>query len=404
MRDKQVVRLAWIIGAVIASVTILASLPGYLLGFPVNTPVQASAEAMSAFRWIGIITSLTVAVVSLFLSAVLIWRKPNERMAVFVSFYLVVYGPVMGGPLEALSSYLDWGQSFSASVQTIFLTTPTIAFFCLFPSGQFIPRWSRWLIVLSLPALIAALYLPAAEWLTFSTPRAQLAGTAVGLLSLAAMYAQIHRYRRISTSMERQQTKWVVLGLLIWIASLAFSSIPYVYTQSLPPDAPRPWWILPGGVTWWLGLAILPCTLSIAILRHRLFDVDLLVRRTFIYGMLTVILATFYLGSVILLQQFFRFITGQSSELAIIVSTLGIAALFNPMRRRVQNIIDRRFYRRKYDAQKVLAAFGATLRDEVDLSKLTDELVDVVSETIQPQSAQLWLRPMPKHQTPEVGA
>ena len=141
-----------------------------------------------------------------------------------------------------------------------------------------------------------------------------------------------------------------------------------------------------------IGFEFIYLSLGLAILRSRLFDIDFIIRRTLIYSVLTALLVLFYFGSVVVLQQLLRGITGQGSDVAIIISTLAIAALFNPLRHRVQDVIDHRFFRRKYDAQKVLAAFGATARDEVDLNKLTSELVGVVQETMQPASVNIWLR------------
>src|SRR3712207_4981023 len=134
------------------------------------------------------------------------------------------------------------------------------------------------------------------------------------------------------------------------------------------------------------------------ILRYRLYDIDVLINRTLVYGMLTLTLAAVYVGGVMGLQAIFRALTGQEEQpqLAIVVSTLVIAALFNPLRRRIQGFIDRRFYRRKYDAEKTLAAFSARLRDETDLEQLTDELLAVLRETIQPAHASMWLRPPKK--------
>jgi hypothetical protein len=132
--------------------------------------------------------------------------------------------------------------------------------------------------------------------------------------------------------------------------------------------------------------------IGFAVLRYRLYDIDLLINRALVYGVLTATLVAAYFGSIVLLQRLFVALTGQESTLAVVVSTLVIAALFNPLRHRVQGFVDRRFYRRKYDAAKTLAIFNARLRDQTDLGALSDELVGVVSATMQPEHASLWLR------------
>ncbi len=213
-----------------------------------------------------------------------------------------------------------------------------------------------------------------------------LAGIAIGsFCQLAAIASIILRLRRAG-GVERQQIKWFTFcAALFGIVGLS-----YPLAEILTPASSIPKFVDYDIV---VGVAALPFTVAIAILRYRLWDIDIIIRRTLIYSVLTGTLALVYFGSVVLLQQAFRTLTGQQqSEIVIVLSTLAIAALFAPLRRRVQDVIDRRLYRRKYDAAKTLAAFSATVRDEVDLNKLTERLLQVVEETMQPASVSLWLR------------
>ena len=198
-------------------------------------------------------------------------------------------------------------------------------------------------------------------------------------LSVASL---VVRFRR-SRGQERQQMKW-----LTYTAT--------TLTAMLLVDFP-----LPHDVVWYplvdtlLGLVFagMPVAVGIAVLRYRLYDIDVIINRTLVYGTLTATLVAVYFGGVAATQAIFRALTGQESQLAVVASTLAIAALFNPLRRWVQAFVDRRFYRRKYDAAQTLAAFSAKLRDETDLEALNTELVGVVRETMQPAHVSLWLRP-----------
>ena len=152
-----------------------------------------------------------------------------------------------------------------------------------------------------------------------------------------------------------------------------------------------------------LCLTLIPISIGIALLRSHLFDVDALINRVLVYGSLTGVLGLLYLGGVIALQGLVRVFTGQTSPVIIVLTTLAIAALVQPLRRALQNAIDRRFYRRKYDAARTLSAFSATLRDEVDLGRLREDLLTVVEETMQPRSLSLWLaraHPAPAYEPP----
>jgi hypothetical protein len=215
-----------------------------------------------------------------------------------------------------------------------------------------------------------------------------LAVTALGVVSLMV------RFRR-SRAEERQQIKWFASAGAIMCAVFAVG--PFLW--SLPPSSPGVTLIWP--VLFFSAVSTIPVATGIAILKYRLYDIDFLINRTLVYGSLTVTLAAVYLGSIVVLQtlqkQLFVLITGQAeqSQLAIVVSTLVIAALFTPLRRRIQSFIDRRFYRSKYDARKTLEAFSAKLREETDLDALSDDLMSAVSETMEPAHVSLWLHPDP---------
>jgi hypothetical protein len=205
------------------------------------------------------------------------------------------------------------------------------------------------------------------------------------LALLAAVVAAIVRFSR-SRGVERQQMKWFVLA----VACTALGAVSgFVFSILLP-------------VAGWLAslvyaLEVLafssgPLAIGIAILRYRLFDIDVIVRRTLVYATLTATLALVYFVSVVLLQRFFRALSGQESDLAVVASTLALAALFTPLRGRIQAAIDRRFYRGKYDAEHTLLAFSAWLRDETNLDQLTREMLAVVEQTVQPAHVSLWLK------------
>jgi hypothetical protein len=213
------------------------------------------------------------------------------------------------------------------------------------------------------------------------------------MIVLGTLYGQIYRYRHVSTPPERQQTKWVLFGILLWLLLMGMLFVPYSIELNLPPGTPLPWWILVNSTGWWLTMTIVPLSLSIAVLGYRLYDIDVIINRTLVYSALTATLVALYFGGIVVLQRLFVALTGEKSTLAVVASTLVIAALFNPLRRRIQSFIDRRFYRRKYDAAKTLEAFSKKLRDETDLDALNNELVGVVRETMQPAHVSLWLRP-----------
>jgi hypothetical protein len=196
------------------------------------------------------------------------------------------------------------------------------------------------------------------------------------LFAVAAMITRMDQAR----GAERQQLKWFVYTVTLLVVGFLAALLGFGQHS----------------VAWNIGIAafdFLPIAAGIAILRYRLYDIDVVINRTLVYGVLTSALVLVYVGSIVLLQRLFHALTGETSQLAIVASTLAIAALFVPLRRRVQAFIDRRFYRRKYDVAETLRAFNIRLRDDVDLDSVADDLVEVVKETMQPAHVSLWLRP-----------
>jgi hypothetical protein len=291
----------------------------------------------------------------------------------------------------AMAWVSEWTEPWGAALLLVVLP-----FF--FPDGRLVsPGWRpiAWLVFLALMVDIVVLRVLMPGVVVFGATRIanplgvetlrpflDAIGTGVWLGSiLVAVASLVVRFRR-SRGEERQQIKWL---------ALAASAIPVWFLTNAPIQAASP--NLFQVVDALIVFALIPMAAGIAILRYRLYDIDVLINRTLVYGSLTATLVVVYFGGIVLLQRVFVVLIGEQSTLAVVASTLLIAALFNPLRRRIQSFIDRRFYRRKYDARKTLEAFSAKLRDETDLEALNAELVGVVRETMQPAHVSLWLRP-----------
>lgn len=389
----RVLVIAWIGLVLIDLLIIAASLSGYLRGWGIYSSAGflAPQHVFGLLKVLSVSASLLCAVLSIVLASILFLRKRRDNMAVYVSFYLLLYGVVMGGPLEAALYARGISNSLAIIVQTILLTTPTIYLLCVFPTGHFVPRWSLWLVLLSIPVNVWILINPDQELLSTTRWDALLLAGGLFVILIAASYAQIYRYRFVSNLNQRVQTRWVLAGLMFWMGYLVLSTVPYTMVQNLSQQGSYPWWAPLASTSWWLSLNILPISLTIAILRSRLFDIDLLIRRTLVYSVLTGLLILIYFGSVVIFQGLFHAFTQRDSPLSVVLSTLAIAALFNPLRARIQDFIDRRFFRQKYNAAQALASFAVTARDEVELHVLSSALLEVIRENLQPDSLSLWL-------------
>ena len=330
--------------------------------------------------------------VYMLLGLLLFLRRPNDRMALFCAFALVTFGSAV--------SFFDFSGGDVAPtlaanpiVHIVALIlfgvgeTSFVVFFYLFPSGRFAPRWTRWAALLVVAYYVAVVFYPALP--------SNAGGPATFFIPLylaSAVVAQVYRYRRISTPREQEQTKWVVFGFGLAILLLALN-FPIGFL--LPASVTNNQLFANLNPVFPMALMMVPVFIVIAILRSRLWDIDTLINRALVYGSLTALLAALYAGFIIGLQHLTGLVAGPfaSNPVILVVSTLAIAALFQPLRSRLQSLIDRAFYRRKYDAEKTLSAFGRSLGQEVDLEQIRRQLVAVASETMQPNYISLWLRP-----------
>ena len=284
----------------------------------------------------------------------------------------------------------------------------------VFPNGKRSPRWSVWLLAVGyfVASAIVAAYIiitffggtykdlgydgetPSEIYSQIVSADALLSVIFFGLLiPILGLSFQVYRYHAILTPAERQQTK-----LVVWAIVVAFGAALLFFLLAVVENASR-WANLDEAfheleelvfLNFSFVFAIVSIALVVSILRYRLWDIDVIINRTLVYGSLTMALGAAYFAAVLLLQTAFRAVTDQGGSVAVVVSTLAIAALFQPLLRRIQAIIDRRFYRRRYDAARTMAAFGATARDEVELGRLSEALVDAVNETVQPAFVSLW--------------
>jgi hypothetical protein len=407
-------RAGWATVAALIMAFFLVSLPAY--GAQLRTVclhavcapwqlTQPGARALGQFHVSPdgyALASMCVSVISALawfaVAALIAWRQSRQWLALLTSLLLLVQGVLQmnGSPPTTPLEYGAPAWHAAALALDILSVALFLLVFALFPDGRFVPGWMRWVVAL-VPALFVVyiVTLPSSAYMERAVSPL-VVGTFAALISLGAagiMGTQFYRYRRVSTPVERQQTKWVVLSVVegLLVASVYFS-LPVLIPALGQPDSLYLVLARPVYSLLWL---FCPLCVGIAILRYRLWDVDVLIRLTLVYGTLTALLAAAYIGFVLAGQAAVRALTGQAGQQPVVVvtSTLLVVALSTPLRRGIQAAIDRRFYRRKVDAERTLADFAVALRGEVDLTRLTEHLLAVVEETIQPEHVSLWLLP-----------
>ncbi len=395
--------------------------PWAALGVSAAIAATAVALGLSGSGGTDLVIFLTIAVLGLVFGAtgaLVASRMPNNPIGwIFCALALlfqssgladayVAYGGGTGASLP--------GRIWVAWVSQWFLNvaSPALIILCflLFPTGR-LPS-ARWRPLLWVVACVAALYAASAALAPggladypFENPVG--VGSAGGLRTLAdvsllvliaplMLGSALSLFVRLrgSSGIERQQIKWFAYAATLLAAELVIvNALDTLFGRALNRELAE----LVPFVVFLVVLSGIPVAMGVAILRYRLYDIDIIINRALVYGSLTASLVLVYLGGVVSLQYAFRTLTGGESQIAIVASTLAIAALFSPLRRRIQCFIDRRFYRRRYDAARTLEAFSAKLRDETDLDSLSGDLVGVVHETVQPEHASLWLRPVGRH-------
>jgi WD40 repeat protein len=364
------------------------------LGQLLTASVQVFHLSVESYGVFNVVLTLIWTLIWLSVAAVIFWRRSDDWMALLVALSLVVVGTGATEIGIGLSQVSWVGQSLNPFFQ--FLDTMSfvlVAF--LFPTGRFVPRWTGWLTVALIALFGFQSFFPDLPINLDNWPLLLNTLAVLGVFG-CLVFSQVYRYRHVSSPQQRQQTKWVVFAFSIVIVGigaevLGLEVLPQYFPALRLPDA---LYQVLDALAWQFSLILIPVSFGIAILRYRLWDIDVLINRTLVYGTLTVMLALVYFGLIIGLQSLVHLVTGTIAEqpLVIVASTLAIAALFQPFRRRIQTTIDRRFYRRKYDAARTIAAFSATLRGETDLNTLSEQLVAVVQETMQPTFVSLWLQ------------
>ena len=404
-------RIGWVFISLLTPALFLASIPGRLdviTRFADRRSLYVLGMSAETYGLFSVLTDFVFILGHYAIALVVFLRKKRDWLALLLALALVVNGALI--PLALAYSQLVVDSLWLGLVHlVIYLGVVTsILLLYVFPDGRFVPAWTRGFAVLWALLCLPAIFAPS---LPISMTRwpAAIQIFVHFIFSATGVFAQIHRYLHVSSPIQRQQAKWAIFGLIAAVLGPFAYFLPFVIFPNLSQQA------IPNMLYQRLGSSffsfsyivrlvnsagfnlltlIFPLSFAIAILRYRLWDIDILINRALVYTVLSGTLLTVYLGSVVLLESILRPLTGQgSSQFITVISTLTIAASFAPLRRRVQNAIDSRFYRSRYNAARTVEAFGATLRDEVDLNTLSERLVSVVDETMQPEKVSLWIRP-----------
>jgi hypothetical protein len=393
----------WVALALLCLINFVASIPAYLLavhGFckpgvcVAGQPTPATAYALrqlgfsvNAYAALSVGLVCVTALVYCGAAAIIIWRRPSDWMALLVSSMLITQGlyenNFLQGPFDNQTS--PWHV---AGLALAYISPVQVLAVCaLFPNGKLVSRGIGWTLLALGLIDVAPSFFP-------TMPFGNLIESLFVLVAFPLVaVSMIYRYRRASTPVEQQQTKWVVFGLLVvFVAFMAWFIPQIIVFGSL--SQPGSLYDLVGHPLFTFASLAVPISVTIAILRYRLWDIDVIIKKALVYGSLTLLLTAVYAGLIVGLESLAQITAGRRGiePVVLVISTLAIAALFQPARRRIQRMIDRRFYRSRYNADKTLAGFSAMVRNEVDLTRLCEQLIAVISETMPSAHVSLWLR------------
>ena len=406
LRGKPLVwaRVAWIAWALVLFGVVIASWPLYLeLLLTVCESCRMTPTYAQTLHSSGITT--TQWAVFLFVPALIVnlgWMgtgtvifllKHNDRRALILSALMIVVGVSFGGSIGSVGKqFPDW--EWVNNLIGLLAFPAFVGLIYLFPNAEFKPYVLIWLL-----GILFVLFIP----IQFESLGFPIAYNFVVVISfvISCLVVPVYRYRKVLTFTERQQVKWVLFGIILAMVGIATTIMLVLNASgSCDPDTPNLYCDVVQNIGYNVSPLLIPIFIGIGILRSRLWDIDIVIRRTLQYSLLTGLLGLVYFGGIILFQSIFRTASDDTPSLAIVLSTLSIAALFAPLRQRVQMFIDRRFYRQKYDAAQALARFAAAARDEVEMEKLAAALLKVVNETIQPERSSLWFKQSSQRERP----
>jgi signal transduction histidine kinase len=382
-RWMRVAQILWYPAAAVALGIFIVSIPRYFNGISSETLDELLHLSRPNLNFLLSLTYAVASISAAFLSLGLAWvlyrQKPAERMSLFLSYFLLYYGAVFAGPVWMIA--FQWPQlPFSAiSIISSLFFPLMITILLLFPDGRFVPSWTRWLVLLSIPSIPL-------EYAFYPSMESFLAGPLLWIgiflivpITLIAFAAQIYRYRVVSDLIQKQQTKWVVYGLLLMFVCFAITTPPYVKMLQLPPGSPLMWWGTLTSLIYSVSLTLLPISLTIAVLRYRLYDIDILINRTLVYGALTITTMSIYVFIVGYLGNLFQ--TSNQTFFAFISTGL-VALLFQPLRGRLQAGVNRLMFGERDDPVAVLGSLSRRLEAAVDPEAILPGIVDTVGQAL----------------------